>query len=98
VGSTEDLMRRAAARVLANLGSDGRVITDVEDVSSLHFVVSAQHDGVAVRRTGEVMGSALWDVIELGESEPFALPDGARRTSDGVVAVELPARRFRSRP
>jgi hypothetical protein len=55
---------RPPARVLAHLGSDGRAITDVEDVSSLHVVISAQHDGVAVRRTGEVMGSALWDVIE----------------------------------
>jgi hypothetical protein len=29
-----------------------------------------------VRRTGEVMGSALWDVIDLGQSEPFKLRDG----------------------
>jgi hypothetical protein len=101
VDATEDLMRRAAsvaARVLADLWPDGRAVANIEDVSALHFVVSAQHDGVAVRRTGEIMGSALWDVIELGESEPFKLLDGARRTPDGTVSVELPARRFRGRP
>ena len=27
-------------------------------------MVVAEHDGVVVRRTGEVMGSALWDVID----------------------------------
>ena len=88
----------AAARVLADLWPDGRAVAEIEIVSSLHFVVSAQHDGVAVRRTGEVMGSALWDAIEMGESEPFKLLDGARRRSDGTVSVELPARRFRGRP
>ena len=90
----------AAARVLADRWPDGRAVAEIEIeiVSSLHFVVSAQHDGVAVRRTGEVMGSSLWDVIELRESEPFKLLDGARRTPDGTVSVELPARRFRGRP
>jgi hypothetical protein len=88
----------AATRVLADRWPDGRAVAEIEIVSSLHFVVSAQHDGVAVRRTGEVMGSALWDVIELGASEPFKLLDGARRRSDGTVSVELPARRFRGRP
>jgi hypothetical protein len=37
-------------------------------------------------------------VIDLGESEPSKLLDGARRTPDGSVSVELPARRFRGRP
>lgn len=99
--ATEDLMRRAAAaaaRVLADLWPDGRAVAHAEDVSAVHFVVAAKHDGVVVRRTGEVMGSALWDVIDLGESEPFKLLDGARRTPDGNVSVELPARRFRGRP
>ena len=94
--ATEDLMRRAAAaaaRVLADLWPDGRAVAHAEDVSAMHFVVAAEHDGVVVRRTGEVMGSALWDVIDLGESEPFKLLDGARRTPDGNVSVELPARR-----
>jgi hypothetical protein len=88
----------AAARVLADLWPDGRAVASIEDVSALHFVVVAEHDGVVVRRTGEVMGSALWDVVDLGESEPFKLLDGARRTPDGSVSVELPARRFRGRP
>ena len=45
----------------------------------------------------EYCGGRLWDGIELGESEPFVLFDGARRTSDDVVSVELPDRRFRRR-
>jgi hypothetical protein len=100
VRATEDLMRRAAAAagVLADLWPDGRAAVRIDDVTSSHFVVSARNDGVTLRRTGEVMDGALWDVIDLGESEPFLVPDGARRTADGVVSVELPARRFRRRP
>lgn len=77
-------MRRAAvvaARVLADLWPDGQAVADVEDVSALHFVVRAEHDGVVVRRTGEVMGGALWDVIDMGRrsrSSSSTAPAGCR--------------------
>lgn len=96
----EDLMRGAAAvaaRVLADLWPDDRAVVGTEDVSSTHFVVCAQHDGVRVRRTGEA-GGGLSDVVDLGRSEPYRVPPGARQVSDGVVAVRLPRRGLRRRP
>lgn len=96
--ATEDLMRcaaEAAARVLADLWPDGRAIVSIDDVGPLNFLVSAEHDGVRVKRTGEAMGRELWDVIEMGEAHIFDVPSGARRVSNGVVSVALPRRRFR---
>jgi len=97
----EGVLRDAAAvaaRVLADVWPDGRAIIDVES-HALDFRVSARHDGVTVVRTGEAMGAALRDVIDLGEAvESCALPRGAWRTPDGRVAVELSRQRFRRRP
>jgi hypothetical protein len=101
VDSNADLMRRAAAvaaRVLADLWPDGRAVVSIDDLGPLHFVVSAEHDGVRVKRTGEVMDAYLWDVIHLGQSRPAALPPGAHVDPEGRVSVELPRRRFRRRP
>lgn len=96
----EDLMRGAAAvaaQVLADLWPDGRAVVGMADVSPTHFEVCAQHDGVRVRRTGEA-GGGLSDVVDLGQSEPFRVPPGARRISAGVVSVRLPRRGLRRRP
>jgi hypothetical protein len=98
VNLDEDRMRRAAAvaaRVLVDLWPDGSAVISIDDLGPLHFVVSAERDGVRVQRTGEAMGRELWDVIEMGEAHIFQLPSGARRVSKGVVSVGLPRRRFR---